>query len=69
MRRHCTHGFSERSGLSAGELSTFNIIRRGIDARQRSIKFNLRVDVFSKDEVSTAHPDLVKGDLETSPML
>lgn len=48
------------AGVSDADIASFNIIRKSIDARQRSIKFNLKVEVFPKSEPATQHPDLIE---------
>lgn len=46
---------SRAAGIPVDEISGFQELRRSIDARNRSIKFNLSVRVFAKGEKPETH--------------
>ena len=46
---------SRAAGIPLAEMAGFQELRRSIDARNRSIKFNLRVRVYAKDEKPEPH--------------
>lgn len=48
---------SRESGVSQNEISSFQIIRKSLDARHGKLRFNLRVEVRTKDDVAGDHPD------------
>lgn len=44
------HFVSRQSGISSGEITHVEILKRSIDARQRKVKINLKVLIFVKEE-------------------
>ncbi|MGB0369409.1 MAG: FAD-dependent monooxygenase, partial [Flavobacteriales bacterium] len=46
---------ARKAGIPVDEISGFQELRRSIDARNRSIKFNLRVRVYAKGERPEEH--------------
>ncbi|MFM1876860.1 MAG: hypothetical protein RL266_2597, partial [Bacteroidota bacterium] len=46
---------SQASGIPSSEMAGFQELRRSIDARNRSIKFNLSVRVYAKGEALQSH--------------
>ena len=56
---------SNASGIPISEMAGFQELRRSIDARNRSIKFNLSVRVYSKDEtLEPHHPKFEKREFQ-----
>lgn len=54
-----TRKIAQYLALSLHEIKHFTILKRSIDARQKSIKINLRIQVFLKDEpITEAKPEL-----------
>lgn len=52
---------AQSAGMPLDELGGFQELRRSIDARNRNIRFNLKVRVFSKEEtLPERHPNFVK---------
>ena len=51
---------SRDSGIAEVEIGSFQIIRKSLDARHGKIRFNLRVEVRTKDEQTGKHPDYSK---------
>lgn len=52
---------SQASGIPISEMAGFQELKRSIDARNRNIKFNLRVRVYAKGETpETHHPKFEK---------
>ncbi len=52
---------SKASGIPLNEMAGFQELRRSVDARNRKIKFNLRVRIYEKgEEISTQHPKFAK---------
>jgi len=46
---------AREAGIPVSEMAGYQELRRSIDARNRSIKFNLRVRVYAKGETPEAH--------------
>lgn len=46
---------SRAAGIPVSEMSGFQELKRSIDARNRNIKFNLRVRIYAKDEKPEEH--------------
>ncbi len=46
---------SQAAGIPISEMAGFQELKRSIDARNRNIKFNLRVRVYAKGETTEAH--------------
>jgi len=56
---------SKASGIPLDEIVGFQELRRSIDARNRKIKFNLRVRVYSKGEkIEAQHPKYVQRNFD-----
>src|SRR5690606_17412001 len=45
-----THFLARHSGIPPGEIRHVEILKRSIDARQRSVKVNLKVLVFIRED-------------------
>lgn len=53
---------SKAAGLSQDDFSSYRIIRKSLDARHGKLRFNLRVEVLTKEEASSRHPDYIERD-------
>ncbi|MFT5920618.1 MAG: putative FAD-dependent dehydrogenase, partial [Granulosicoccus sp.] len=55
---------SRESGIASNEIDSFQIIRKSLDARHGKLRFNLRVEVRTKDDTVTQHPDFTERNFE-----
>jgi uncharacterized FAD-dependent dehydrogenase len=55
---------SRESGIARDEVSSFKIIRKSLDARHGKLRFNVRVEVRTKDEQIGEHPDFTERHFE-----
>jgi uncharacterized FAD-dependent dehydrogenase len=58
---------SEYLGIDDAELSGFKLLRRSVDARNRNIKVNLRLEVFVNEPVPAQQPEWPLKDVSKRP--
>ena len=63
LRNYLTEYF----GIQDSELSGFKLLRRSVDARNRNIKVNLRLEVFVNEPVPAQQPEWPLKDVSNSP--
>ena len=57
---------SQETGVSVGEINAVRILKRSIDARQRTIFVNLKVQVFiEEDPTAPAYQSVTYGDVSS----
>ena len=57
---------SQETGVSVGEINAVRILKRSIDARQRTIFVNLKVQVFIQEDLTTpAYQSVTYGDVSS----